>query len=394
MPAAALVALLAAGCVRHAPPAPAPLAAVSPLPVPSLGPPVAAVAPTGEVGTLAQVRLRFADDLIPLERLESPDEAAVLAHFALEPALPGRFRFLTPRMIGFEAERAWPASARVRVTIAKGLRDVRGRALADDLAWTFQTPRVALGGLPGKDDTAPRELRPRLTLSANLALDRASLEAHARVRVHGEPGEGIALVVPPDTPASSAPTPAGSPTAEPSPDPATAFDPSQRDHHYVLVPAAELAKGKRYDVTIAPGVLPRDGNLPSDQTFSGSSAPTARCGSPGSSAARRASASRTATRAWRSRPRSTRSRSARWRCTRPRRAARPSSPPGTPRSASTPRCSRPTPTTRSPSAPICATRSASGSAARRPRRSAPATCSPTSGRPAAPASSRPRATCA
>ncbi len=277
--AVALAACLAAGCARHAtaPPsrsgiattAPAPLAAaVSPLPAPSLAPPLASVAPTGDADTLAQVRIRFSDDLIPLERLESPDEAAVLAHFSLDPALPGRFRFLTPRMIGFEAERAWPAAARIEVRIAKGLRDVRGRALAADVAWTFQTPRVSLAGLPGKDDTAPLDLRPTLSVGSNVALDPASLAAHARVRARGESGPGVALVVPPDT-AKPGASPGATPSAEPTLPPNEAFDPSQHDWRYALVPATELERGKRYDVTIAPGVLPRDGNLPSDTAFGG-----------------------------------------------------------------------------------------------------------------------------
>jgi uncharacterized protein YfaS (alpha-2-macroglobulin family) len=272
--AVALVALFAAGCGRHPagvpgePAAPVPLAAVSPLPAPSLEPPLASVAPTGDADTLAQVRIRFAADLIPLERLESPDESAVLAHFALEPALPGRFRFLTPRMIGFEPDRAWPAAARVRVRIGKGLRDVRGRTLAADVAWTFQTPRIALAGLPGKDDATPLALRPTLSVASNVALDPASLAAHARVRVRGDSGPGVALTIPPDT-AKPGASPGASPSSSPSPAPNEAFDPSQRDWRYALVPAAELERGKRYDVTIEPGVLPRDGNLASDKTFAG-----------------------------------------------------------------------------------------------------------------------------
>jgi alpha-2-macroglobulin len=260
--AAVLVALFAAGCVSHAPAAPeaTPLSTVSPLPSPFVGGLVASVAPTGDVDTLAQVRVRFSGDLIPLERLESPDETAVLAHFSIEPALAGRFRFLTPRMIGFEADRAWPGAARVRVTVKKGLRDVRGRTLDEDVSWTFQTPGIAISELPGRDDTAPRDLRPKIRFSSNLALDRTSLEAHARVRAHGDSGAGVPLVVPPDT---ASPSPPG------YADPRAAFDPTVTDVHYVLVPASDLAKGAEYDVVIEPGVLPRDGNLPSDAAFTG-----------------------------------------------------------------------------------------------------------------------------
>ncbi len=165
------------------------------------------MSPTGDVNTLAQIRVRFSDDLIPLQRLESPDETAILAHFSLEPALPGRFRFLTPRMIGFEADRAWPAATRVRVTIAKGLQDLHGHALAEDVAWTFQTPGVSIDGLPGGAyDTTPTTLHPTIEFRSNVPLDRASLEAHARIKRHGDSGDGIALTVPPDT-GSPSPSP-------------------------------------------------------------------------------------------------------------------------------------------------------------------------------------------
>ena len=153
---------------------------------PSRAPPIASIAPQGDADTLAQIRVRFSDDLIPLQRLESPDETAILAHFSIEPALPGRFRFLTPRMIGFEADRAWPAATRVRVTIAKGLHDLHGHALADDVAWTFQTPgdrarRPARGNStprrrccgPPIEFDVQRRARPRLARSAR---------AHPRAR--------------------------------------------------------------------------------------------------------------------------------------------------------------------------------------------------------------------
>jgi len=258
------VALFTNGCTRHAP-SPAreePLAAISPLPSPSPRPPVLSVAPVGTVDTQAQIRIVFSDDLIPLERLESPDETAILAHFSIVPALPGQFHFLTPRMIGFEADRAWPVATRVRVTIAKGLRDLHGHSLDDDLAWTFQTGAIALDQLPGKPgDTEPRDLRPKITFTSNVALDRDSLQAHARLRVPGPVPSEMPLVVPPDTA-----TPSPGATAAPD----TEYDPSANVWNYVLVPAGELARGTQYDVDIAPGVMPRDGNLASDQYFAGS----------------------------------------------------------------------------------------------------------------------------
>jgi hypothetical protein len=258
--------LFATGCHPNAPAGPAPLAIVSPLPAPSPSAPIAAIAPAGDADVLAQIRVRFTDDLIPLERLESDDEKAVLAHFAIEPALPGRFRFLTPKMIGFEADRAWPPATVVRVTIAKGLADRKGHTLAQDVAWTFQTPAISLQGLPGtnaQERPPPVALRPKIEFTSNVALDRASLEAHAIARVHGDTHDaGVPLVVPTDSPNAS-PAPTFSPAPEEQ------FDASAYDKQYVLVPAHDLAKATQYDVVIEPGVMPRDGNRPTDQSFQG-----------------------------------------------------------------------------------------------------------------------------
>ncbi|HEX3466878.1 MAG TPA: alpha-2-macroglobulin family protein, partial [Candidatus Elarobacter sp.] len=222
---------------------------------------MSSVAPVGDVDTLAQVRVVFSDDLIPLEKFGSPDETAILAHFSIAPALPGTFRFLTPRMIGFEADRAWPVATRVRVTIAKGIRGLHGRALAGDLAWTFQTGAIKLDQLPGQpDDSEPLDLRPKIAFTSNVALDRPSLEAHALLRSRDAKPVEIPLVVPPDT---------ATPLPGMTPSPDVAYDPSNDDWSYVLVPASELARGTQYDIEITPGLAPRDGNLASDRTFTG-----------------------------------------------------------------------------------------------------------------------------
>jgi uncharacterized protein YfaS (alpha-2-macroglobulin family) len=223
---------------------------------------VAAVAPVGKAGVRAQILVRFAADVIPLERLESPSEAEILAHFTLEPALPGRFRLLTPRMVGFQADRAWPAATRVRVTVVKGLRDTHGGELGADVSWTFETPAIELTDLPGTGgDTAIRDLHPKLSVQSSVALDPLSLATNAVLRKHVDPTAEIALAIPPDT-ATAAPSA--------SPDPDGAFDPSSSTWRYALVPTSELDKGTRYDVVIRPGVRPRDGNRPSEKTLRGS----------------------------------------------------------------------------------------------------------------------------
>lgn len=51
------------------------------------------ISPIGEAAPLNQVRIRFKEALIPVESLDSPDQQNLLQKFALEPPLPGQFRF-------------------------------------------------------------------------------------------------------------------------------------------------------------------------------------------------------------------------------------------------------------------------------------------------------------
>ncbi len=242
--------------------APSALQSVEPAPAATPQGPIASFAPSGTVDTLAQIRVIFRDDLIPLERLESPDEAAVLAQFSISPALPGHFRFLTPRMIGFQADAALPLATRVRVTIAKGLHDLSGHALASDFSWTFQTAAIALSDLPLQDDVKtapdPGPLTPTIRLSSNTALDVQSLIAHGSL-LPDTAGPAVGLIVPP-SPANS---------ASPSPPPDQAFDPSQQAYTYVFLPAQPLAKGTSYHIIFTPGIVPVRGNMPSSATFTG-----------------------------------------------------------------------------------------------------------------------------
>src|SRR5690242_7679783 len=78
-----------------------PLPAVSPLPLPQLPDWIEQISPTGNAEPLAQIRIRFNEALIPVESLDSPSQQNLLQKFEILPPLPGQFRFLTPRMVGF-----------------------------------------------------------------------------------------------------------------------------------------------------------------------------------------------------------------------------------------------------------------------------------------------------
>lgn len=236
----------------------APLAVVSPLPAPTIPTLVTEIHPIGTVGRRAQIRIRFRNDLIPLEALETPREVEILAAFSIEPALPGRFRFLTPRMIGFEADGTLPASSRIQVRIAHGFADRTGAKLDRDLTWTFQTDAIDITGLPMQKDTGepdPGPLLPTVSLSSNIPLALGSLVEHASL-VPDSGGSTIGLVAP-------------STRATPTPDALPKNDVEDATYSYKLVPASPLVQGTTYTIAIAAGVLPAHGNLASTSTFRG-----------------------------------------------------------------------------------------------------------------------------
>jgi hypothetical protein len=259
---ACLAASLLQGCSSEGGRAAAtPLPEVSPVAAQPLPAWFESISPTGEAAAGAQVRLRFRNDVIPLASLESPERQSALEHFRIEPAVPGRFTFLTPRMVGFQADAQLPQSSRLKITVTGGLSDLAGHTLAGDFAWSFTTPAIALTNLTGADvadaDLRPVDLRPRVSVRSNVELDPASLAANAKLAPDSQAGTLVDLAVVP----------------EPSPSPGApdATGPNSDDNGYVyeLTPPGDLAAGTRYSFVVAPGVMPLHGNLASAARFEG-----------------------------------------------------------------------------------------------------------------------------
>ena len=231
-----------------------PVAAVAPQPLPPM---LTAVSPAGETSSGAQILIRFKNDVVPLERLESPDRVDLLAHLRLEPSMPGRFVVLTPRMVGFSGDAPLPKATRFRVTLGAGLKDLKGNVLASDYAWTFTTETLALtiagNGISSKatEDTAPLDVKPLVEIDSNVELDLASLLAGARIGAIDASAASLEL--------EPAPEPSASPSPLGAPGPAD----SGATFAYRLVPKNALPLGTKYRIEVAPGVLPLSGNLPS-----------------------------------------------------------------------------------------------------------------------------------
>ncbi len=237
------------------------LAAVSPLPPPKLPEWIVQISPIGDAKPLNQIRIRFKEALIPVESLDNLEQQKLLQNFKLDPPLPGSFRFLTPRMVGFQGDKALPQATRFQVTLKAGLADLKNHRLDKDLAWTFNTESIKLTNLPGvnpieKADIQPIDLNEKLQFTSNVELDLASVEQHLQLIPEGK-NQGVRFKV--DLAKEEKP--------EENTEPIEKIDPSARNWIYHLTPQKNLEKATSYRLKFAPGIRPAYGNLLSEKEF-------------------------------------------------------------------------------------------------------------------------------
>ncbi|NET42550.1 MAG: alpha-2-macroglobulin family protein [Okeania sp. SIO2B3] len=219
------------------------------------------ISPTGEAELLSQIRIRFKEPLIPLETLDSLEQQEKLKKFEIFPELPGKFRFLTPKMVGFQPAESFPKSTRVKVTLKAGLSDLKNHQLDEDLAWTFNTEPVKLTNLPTTKQQnrrpQPIDINPTLNFTSNVELDVSSIEENLKFLPAGET-ETLPLTVSLET----------LETNEEEEEVFTEeFDSSFRRWNYLFAPQVTLEKGTKYRLEFDSGIEPVKGNLPSQTPF-------------------------------------------------------------------------------------------------------------------------------
>jgi alpha-2-macroglobulin len=219
------------------------------------------ISPLSDSEPLNQIRIRFKEALIPVESLDSPEQQGLLQKFEIVPSIPGRFRFLTPRMVGFQLEEALPKATRFQVTLKTGLADLKKHRLDKDLSWTFNTELIKLTELPGKnpiekDEIEPIDLQQKLQFTSNTELNLASVRKHLQLLVDGK-NQNVPFKVE---------LAKEEKLSEPQ-DPLEKFDPSSRRWVYNFIPQESLQKSTNYRLEFSPGLLPAYGNLPSEQDF-------------------------------------------------------------------------------------------------------------------------------
>jgi uncharacterized protein YfaS (alpha-2-macroglobulin family) len=277
----ASLAFASSGCASHAPQSSGPSgntaapATATPIPTalpdvtapPATGPKpawIAELSPQAEVEIGAQIRIRFANDVVPLEALEAPDRQAALAKIDIAPAIPGHFIFVTPKMIVFSAERPLPKAARFVVTLHAGLADRAGNTLDHDLSYTFTTlaPEITLANPNGQ---LAQGKRPQIQIASNVRLDEASLEQHVHLI---SAGNVMSYDMTLFRDASPSPGPA-TPAPTQAPERSSSFD-DETGAAYTLVPTRDLPLASTYTIKIDAGIRPLLGNLATRKGASGS----------------------------------------------------------------------------------------------------------------------------
>ena len=228
---------------------------VADLPKPQLPNWIEAISPLGETPELSQIHVIFKDPLIPVENLGSSQQKKLLNNFEITPKIPGEFRFLTPKMVGFQADKALPLATRLQLTVKKGLSDLNQHQLDQDIAWTFATKPIELSNLPGSKEQPgspdnPLGLNPQLKFNSNVELDLNNLKEHLQL---------ISLktnqVIPIDVKLAELEnnkTPIES-DAE--------FNPAIQTWEYMVTPKQPLQTATQYQFKITPGLRPAYGNL-------------------------------------------------------------------------------------------------------------------------------------
>ncbi len=248
--------LTLAGCriFTHSPVS-EPIPMIASLPRPELPDWITEINPIGDTPSLGQIRVIFKDPLIPVENLDSSNQKNLLEKFELTPKIPGQFRFLTPKMVGFQADQALPLSTRLQVTLKQGLEDLNNHQLEQDIAWTFETEPIKLSNLPGSKETPgspenPLGLNPTLKFNSNVELDLASLQQHLQL-ISQKTNQAVPVNVQ-LTPKETNQNP---------PIPLTEFNPANSTWEYEVTPTVPLEAGTKYAFKINPGLRPAKGNL-------------------------------------------------------------------------------------------------------------------------------------
>ncbi len=105
---------------------------------------VVSATPSGMVQSSDQfyaITVIFNQPMVPLQALPEGDGTGPLV---IEPAMPGKYRWLGSHTLTFTPSKTLPMASRFVVTVPSGLKSLSGQTLKTPYQWAFETPRPKL----------------------------------------------------------------------------------------------------------------------------------------------------------------------------------------------------------------------------------------------------------
>jgi alpha-2-macroglobulin len=155
-----------------------------PRPEPAQPPRVLRVQPTGEIQDTKAISIAFSQPMVPLASVE--DTRAVAVPATLEPALPGRWRWLGTHLLTFEPDRRLPGSTHFKVTIPQGFRSALGTDLAETAEFTFSTPPMRVLDFYPDYDALPQS---PIVVTFDQDIDPAAVEPFVHLELIRDEGD-------------------------------------------------------------------------------------------------------------------------------------------------------------------------------------------------------------
>jgi hypothetical protein len=187
--------------------------------------------PTGELGLVDAIRVTFNQSMVPLASVESL--ATKTVPLVIEPAIPGKARWLGTRTVAFYPEGRLPYSTKYKISVPKDSLSMAGNKLAKETSWEITTPVLALASADPWTGSTGHDLDRKVMLRFNQSVQRAALVAAIEWKGGGK---DIAFT-------------------EVDPPNADTMEKWERDRIVVLQPKGKLTPNTTYVVSVPAGVL-------------------------------------------------------------------------------------------------------------------------------------------
>lgn len=138
-----------------------------------------------DTGVLSDtVRLSFNQPMVPLAAVEALE--AKTPPVTIDPAPPGKVRWLGTRTLVFQAEGRLPFSTTYEVTVPTSAKSTAGQSLAKPFSWKFSTPTLALASATPYDGASHVDLEPQIVLEFNQPIARVPVLAGLTMKGGGK----------------------------------------------------------------------------------------------------------------------------------------------------------------------------------------------------------------